>query len=257
MHVFFFFNDFWLACASPPLIDVVTCWMCSLLFYLALDSSPTLLKMKAPTWTPALLKEAIQAVVTQKMRFTQASTQYGIPKGTLYDNILGKTNRMMVLEEAGLTFDEETAVLEFCCDISVSPYNRRTKKSLSSILSFVEGLRKDRDPDFAFTGLAGFRWWWAFCKKHSIVSLNYDKTTNHNNNNNNNTSNSPPPMKCKDQVQSPYFTASSLLDQIQSPYRTDKQINTGIESKPIYWNYKIVWRNQKLSLFFLLLRIKY
>ncbi|CAL7933511.1 unnamed protein product [Xylocopa violacea] len=108
------------------------------------------------------------------MRFTQASTKYGIPKGTLYDNILGKTKRMMVLEEAGLNSAEETAVLEFCCDISVSPYNRRTKKSLNVILNFVEKLRRKRDPSFVFNGLSGFRWWWAFCKKHSIVSLYFN-----------------------------------------------------------------------------------
>lgn len=177
------------------------------MFCVALDGSPpTLLKMKAPTWTQAQLKEAIQAVVTQKMRFTQASTHYGIPKGTLYDNILGKTNRMMVLEEAGLNYDEEVAVLDFCCEISISPYNRRTKKSLMSILSFVEDLRRKRDPDFAFTGLAGFRWWWAFCKKHSIASLHYDSASKQNNNNNYNSSNensiasqSPPPAKCEDE----------------------------------------------------------
>ncbi|KYM93477.1 hypothetical protein ALC62_15835 [Cyphomyrmex costatus] len=131
----------------------------------------TLLKLKAPTWTRHDLQEAIEAVVTQKMRFTQASTKYGIPKGTLYDNILGKSKRMMILEETALDPSEESAVLEFCCDISVSPYNRRTKKSLNAILNFVERLRRKHDPGFMFTGLSGFRWWWAFCKKHSIVSL--------------------------------------------------------------------------------------
>ncbi|CAD6221981.1 GSCOCG00011686001-RA-CDS [Cotesia congregata] len=134
----------------------------------------SLLKLKAPTWTRQDLQDAIEAVVTQKMRFTQASTKYGIPKGTLYDNILGKSKRMMVLEEAGLDANEENAVLEFCCDITVSPYNRRTKKSLNAILNFVEKLRRRRDPGFIFTGLSGFRWWWAFCKKHSIVSLYFN-----------------------------------------------------------------------------------
>lgn len=159
--------------------------------HIALDNPSSLLKLKAPTWTQPQLKEAIQAIVTQKMRFTEASSTYGIPKGTLYDNILGKTNRMMVLEEAGLTHLEEKAVIEFCCDLSHSPYNRRTKKPLTDILHFVEKLRCERDPDFAFTGLAGFRWWWAFCKKHSLVSLHYGS----NNNNNNEKSVSPPPFK--------------------------------------------------------------
>lgn len=116
----------------------------------------------------------MEAVVTQKMRFTQASTKYGIPKGTLYDNILGKCKRMMILEKANLDPNEETAVLEFCCDISVSPYNRRTKKSLNAILDFVERIKRKRDPKFQFAGLEGFRWWWAFCKKHSIVSLYFN-----------------------------------------------------------------------------------
>ncbi|CAG9858081.1 unnamed protein product [Phyllotreta striolata] len=135
---------------------------------------PTLLKLKTPTWTQDQLKEAIDAVVTQKMRFTQASAKYGIPKGTLYDNILGKSKRMAVLDEAGLTYAEEMAVLNFCCDISHTPYNRRTKKSLKSVLDFVEKMRRLRDPEFMFTGLSGFRWWWAFCKKHSIGSLYYE-----------------------------------------------------------------------------------
>ncbi|XP_065218249.1 protein bric-a-brac 1-like isoform X3 [Planococcus citri] len=138
------------------------------------------LKLKVPTWTQAQLKEAIQAVVTQQMRFTQASTYFGIPKGTLYDNILGKTKRMQALEEAALSQEEETAVLEFCCQISESPYNRRTRKSLNEVLTFVQNLRQRKDPAFEFKGLSGFRWWWAFCKKHSIVSLHYSGTTPNN-----------------------------------------------------------------------------
>lgn len=135
------------------------------------------LKLKAPTWTQSQLQEAIQAVVTQRMRFTQAATHYGIPKGTLYDNILGKSKRMAVLDEAGLLSSEERAVLDFCCETSVSPYNRRTKKSLAEVLAYVEKLRRSRDPNFTFIGLTGFRWWWAFCKKHSIVSLYYEGTS--------------------------------------------------------------------------------
>lgn len=108
------------------------------------------------------------------MRFTQAATHYGIPKGTLYDNILGKSKRMAVLDEAGLLTSDERAILDFCCETSLSPYNRRTKKSLVEVLAYVEKLRRNRDPGFTFIGLTGFRWWWAFCKKHSIVSLYYE-----------------------------------------------------------------------------------
>lgn len=132
------------------------------------------LKLKTPTWTQSQLQEAIQAVVTQRMRFTQAATHFTIPKGTLYDNILGKSKRMAVLDEAGLSSSEERAILDFCCETSVSPYNRRTKKPLAVILAYVEKLRKVREPNFGFIGLTGFRWWWAFCKKHSIVSLYYE-----------------------------------------------------------------------------------
>lgn len=135
---------------------------------------PILLKLKTPTWTQDQLKEAIDAVVKQKMRFTQAAGRFGIPKGTLYDNILGKSKRMAVLEEAGLTLNEENLVLEYCCEVSASPYNRRTKKSLADVINYVLKLRRKRDPEFMFSGLSGFRWWWAFCKKHSIVSLFYE-----------------------------------------------------------------------------------
>lgn len=169
----FFFNCFYFVIYDfhlfPSLVCVLFC------FHLLLLEYP-LLKLKTPTWTQDQLKEAIEAVVKQKMRFTQASQKYGIPKGTLYDNILGKTKRMAVLEEAGLTPSEEEHVLEFCCDVSVSPYNRRTKKSLHAVLKFVERLRRARDPEFIFAGLSGFRWWWAFCKKHSIVSLYYENS---------------------------------------------------------------------------------
>lgn len=127
------------------------------------------------SWSQRQLQLAITSVVTQKMRFTQASIKFNIPKGTLYDNILGKTKRMDVLEEAGLTAAEEREVIQFCCDVTSLPHNRRTKKPLNAVLSFVQKLRRKRDPSFTFTGLAGFRWWWAFCKKHCIVSLYYNQ----------------------------------------------------------------------------------
>ena len=53
-----------------------------------------------------------------------AHARYGIPKGTLYDNILGKSKRMQVLDQVGLTDSQEVSVLEFCCEISSMPYNR-------------------------------------------------------------------------------------------------------------------------------------
>lgn len=130
----------------------------------------------APAWNWSQLQEAIAAVVTQRLRFTQASAKYNIPKGTLYDNILGKSHRMAVLQELPLNPAEEAAVLDFCCDTSISPYNKRTKKSLKSILEFLARFDtfRVREDKFSFGGKGGFRWWWAFCRKHSIVSLYFE-----------------------------------------------------------------------------------
>lgn len=142
----------------------------------ALDSettAPVPLKMKTPSWTKAQLRQAIKAVITQQLRFTEASAAYNIPKGTLYDNILGKTKRMRGLDVAALTDDEEAVVLEFCCNVSASTYNRRTPRALHEVLQFVETLVRVRNPSFKFDEMSGFRWWWAFCKKHSVLVLNY------------------------------------------------------------------------------------
>lgn len=112
------------------------------------------------------------------MRFTQASMKYNIPKGTLYDNILGKSNRMEVLVRSGLNANDENAVLEYCCDLSASPYNRRTRKPLSEILQYVYRLENCNHQVFDESGRFAYRWWWAFCKKYSIVSLHYDNNAN-------------------------------------------------------------------------------
>merc|ERR1719412_2339985 len=130
---------------------------------------------KMPTWTQAQLQEAIDAVIHQKMRFTQASSKYCIPKGTLYDNILGKSKRMQVLDQVGLTESQEVAVLEYCCEISSMPYNRRTSRSLRDIIEFVAKVKQEGGAnDFSMSMRQGFKWWWAFTKKHSIISLFYE-----------------------------------------------------------------------------------
>ena len=130
---------------------------------------------KVPPWSQNQLQEAIEAVITQKLRFTQASAKYGIPKGTLYDNILGKSKRMLVLDQVGLTEDQEVSVLEFCCEISSMPYNRRTSRSLRDIREFIAMLKsKGGKGDFLMSMRQGFKWWWAFTKKHSIISLYYE-----------------------------------------------------------------------------------
>ena len=81
--------------------------------------------IKTPSWSQAQLKEAISCILTQQMRFTQASAKFKIPKGTLYDNILGKTKRSRMLEEIGLSPKQEMSVLEFACDVVMMPYNRQ------------------------------------------------------------------------------------------------------------------------------------
>ena len=129
---------------------------------------------KIPLWSQSQLQEAIESVITQQLRFTQASIRYGIPKGTLYDNILGKSKRMVVLDQVGLTETQELSVLEFCCEISSMPYNRRTSRSLADIIKFITHLKKEEGKkEFQLSRRQGFRWWWAFTKKHSIISLYY------------------------------------------------------------------------------------
>jgi hypothetical protein len=137
---------------------------------------------KLPSWSQAQLKEAIASILTQQMRFTQSSAKFKIPKGTLYDNILGKTKRSRMLEEIGLKSDEEMAVLEFACDVTMMPYNRRTSRPLASIVNYVKILKeKDGQMGFKFPMRKAFKWWWAFCKKYSIISLYYkEKSQNAN-----------------------------------------------------------------------------
>ena len=131
---------------------------------------------KLPNWSQSQLQDAIESVITQKLRFTQASAKYGIPKGTLYDNILGKSKRMQVLDQVGLTDSQEVSVLEFCCEISSMPYNRRTSRSLTDIIQFIENMKhKEGNADFNISMRQGFKWWWAFTKKHNIISLYYQE----------------------------------------------------------------------------------
>merc|ERR1711892_685057 len=84
--------------------------------------------------------------------------------------------RMAVLDQVGLTETQELSVLEFCCEISSMPYNRRTSCSLKDIIQCITGLKKDEgEKDFQLSMRQGFRWWWAFTKKHNIISLYYQE----------------------------------------------------------------------------------
>ncbi|XP_062559696.1 putative zinc finger protein 840 [Armigeres subalbatus] len=125
---------------------------------------------KIPVWTADQLQEAITSVVTQRCGISQASAQYKVPTGTLYDNILGKVNRMGVLEEVVLSPEEEAMVLNFACNMSLTTHSKRTKRSLSSILDFVSQFKcfQENGDRFKFGGIPGYQWWWAFCRKHSI-----------------------------------------------------------------------------------------
>ena len=130
--------------------------------------------VKFPQWTQTQMFQAINCVIKQQLRFTQASVKFGIPKGTLYDNILGKSSRMKVLDEVGLTGEQEQEVLEFCCEISRMPYNRRTSTSLQAVGQFVIKLKHQAgQTDFSMSSKTMFQWWWAFTKKHNIISLYY------------------------------------------------------------------------------------
>lgn len=73
-----------------------------------------------------------------------------------------------------VTADQEEEVLEFCCEVSRMPYNRRTSASLQSVGEFVIKLKQEEgSKDFAMSSKTMFQWWWAFTKKHNIISLYY------------------------------------------------------------------------------------
>ena len=155
-------------------VYVLVCWSCFHFsgftsFPLCLNNNTIQKSPKCPSWSQAQLKEAINCILTQQLRFTQASARFRIPKGTLYDNILGKTRRCRMLEEIGLSPQQEMSVLEFACDVALMPYNRRTSRPLIAIVDYVKSLKGMSD----FPVRKAFKWWWAFCKKHSIISLYY------------------------------------------------------------------------------------
>jgi len=178
---------------------------------------------KLPTWSQSQLQEAIESVITQQLRFTQASSRYGIPKGTLYDNILGKSKRMVVLEQVGLTDTQELSVLEFCCEISSMPYNRRTSRSLRDVIQFIACLKKKVDEkDDQLSMRQGFKWWWAFTKKHNIISLYYQED-NKSKQNPHNKMNEPP----RSQSSSP----DNLLNILNNP--SSVPINIPTSSLPL------------------------
>ena len=102
-----------------------------------------------------------------------------------------------MLEEIGLSCEQERAVLEFACDIVLMPYNRRTSRPLIAIVNFVKSIIKPSQqqqahqssssadnffpPKFEFPIRKAFKWWWAFCKKYSVISLYYkEKSQNAN-----------------------------------------------------------------------------
>ena len=126
------------------------------------------------------------------IHFHFKETQSYPTKGTLYDNILGKTKRSRMLEEIGLSCEQERAVLEFACDIVLMPYNRRTSRPLIAIVNFVKNIKQPPQqtqaqssslfpPKFEFPIRKAFKWWWAFCKKYSVISLYYkEKSQNAN-----------------------------------------------------------------------------
>ncbi len=79
-----------------------------------------------------------------------------------------------MLEEVGLRNDQDMAVLEYACDVTMMPYNRRTSRPLVAIVAYVKMLKEaDGIKDYKFPMRKAFKWWWAFCKKFSVISLYY------------------------------------------------------------------------------------
>merc|ERR1719273_1603513 len=61
------------------------------------------------------------------------------------------------------------------------PYNRRTSRPLIAIVNFVKSIKQEKQPTFEFPIRKAFKWWWAFCKKYSVISLYYkEKSQNAN-----------------------------------------------------------------------------
>ena len=82
-----------------------------------------------------------------------------------------------MLDEIGLNNSQEMAVLEFVCDVALMPYNRRTSKPLIYVAHLVKNIKCLKNPNFKFPLRNAFKWWWAFCKKHSIISLYYKEAS--------------------------------------------------------------------------------
>ena len=56
------------------------------------------------------------------------------------------------------------------------PYNRRTSRSLKDIIQYITCLKKEAgEKDSQLNMRQGFKWWWAFTKKHNIISLHYEE----------------------------------------------------------------------------------
>ena len=53
---------------------------------------------------------------------------------------------------------------------------RRTQRSLADIISFITKLKTGQEAEFSLSRRQGFKWWWAFTKKHNIISLYYQET---------------------------------------------------------------------------------
>ena len=52
---------------------------------------------------------------------------------------------------------------------------RRTQRSLADIISFITKLKAGQEAEFSLSRRQGFKWWWAFTKKHNIISLYYQE----------------------------------------------------------------------------------
>ena len=53
---------------------------------------------------------------------------------------------------------------------------RRTQRSLADIISFITKLKTGQEAEFSLSRRQGFKWWWAFTKKHNVISLYYQET---------------------------------------------------------------------------------
>ena len=110
------------------------------------------------------MREAMNAVVYNKMSARKAAEMYGIPRSTLRDRVSGD---VLPGAKSGphtlLTAEEEQQLVWFLCNSAVIGYGRTRKE----VLVMVDRDLKSKGQSRSVTN----GWWVSFCRRHPEVSL--------------------------------------------------------------------------------------